>query len=264
MTASIRRIEPKFVERVWGRSDLSPLFGQQDRKIGEVWFPLDESFPLLVKFLFTDERLSVQVHPNDEYAMAQEKSRGKTEMWHVLSAASDASIALGFRQSLRPGELRSAVADGSVEKLLHWIPVSAGDTYFVPAGVVHALGAGVVLCEIQQNSDVTYRLYDYGRPRELHIEKALAVADLNPYDGVRPMPVRCDQFTTELLRVHGSQVSELAQEHLLIPVAGRGSFNGQPFAAGEAWHVPAGEGAIAIESATPTTVLRARAGSAET
>src|SRR4051794_14915737 len=112
--SGIHRVDPVFVERVWGREDLSPLYGPQIRKIGEVWFPLGQDFPLLVKFIFTSERLSIQVHPNDEFAELHEGSRGKTEMWHILSSEPGATIALGMKQPMEPNQLRAAIDDGSV------------------------------------------------------------------------------------------------------------------------------------------------------
>ena len=115
-----------------------------------------------MKLLFTSERLSVQVHPDD----GEDGPRGKTEMWHILEAEPGAAIALGFREPITRERLREATRTGEIERLLNWMPVKAGETYFTPAHTVHAIGAGIVLCEIQQNSDVTYRLWDYGRPRE--------------------------------------------------------------------------------------------------
>lgn len=258
-----QRIEPRFVERVWGRTDLSPLFGPQDKRIGEVWFPVPGDFPLLVKFIFTSERLSVQVHPRDEYARIHENSRGKTEMWHILSAEPDARIALGFTRPIDVETLRAAIQDGSVIDLLNWMPAKAGDTVFTPAGTVHAIGAGIVMCEIQQNSDVTYRLFDYGRPRELHLEKGLDVAETGSYDGRRDLPVVCEQFVTDSLSVNGRSTSELPYDHLLIAVSGRGTLAGSPFEAGQVWLVPAGTGAIEIRSDEPARLLRTRCGSAE-
>ena len=257
-----KRIEPEFVERVWGRTDLSPLFGPQEKRIGEVWFPLPGDFPLLVKFIFTSERLSVQVHPRDEYARIHENSRGKTEMWHILSAEPDSTIAVGFRQPVDTATLRSAIADGSIVDLLNWIPAKTGETVFTPAGTVHAIGAGIALCEIQQNSDVTYRLYDYGRPRALHLEKGLEVLDPVPYEGRCPLPVACEYFFTEKLDVAEPQSSELDQEYLLIPIAGTGLLAGQKFEAGQVWNVPAGTGAIAVEPHGAAQILRTRTGSA--
>ncbi len=133
--------------------------------------------PLLVKFLFTSDNLSVQVHPNDEYAAKHhEGSRGKTEMWHILRAEPGAKIAFGVRVPVTKEELRTAAESGAIVDLLNWIPVRPGETYFIPAGTVHAIGGGLVICEVQQLSDVTYRLYDYkrvdkdGKERELHLD----------------------------------------------------------------------------------------------
>lgn len=184
-------IPPRFVERVWGSADLSPWFAGDGRKIGEVWFEGEE---LLIKFLFTEENLSVQVHPPEEYARRVENSAGKTEMWHVLRAAPGARIALGFREEISADRLRAAAEDGSILELLGWREVSAGETYFVPAGTVHALGAGLAVAEIQQRSGVTYRLYDYGRGRELHLERALEVAARGPWQA---RPAVCEYFAAE-------------------------------------------------------------------
>lgn len=257
-----RRVEPVFVERVWGRTDLAPLFGPQERRIGEVWFPLGDKYPLLVKFIFTDERLSVQVHPDDDYARRHENSRGKTEMWHVLDARPGATIALGFREPISDGDLRKAIADGSVVDRLEWVPVSAGDTLFAPAGVVHAIGAGISLCEIQENSDVTYRLFDYGRPRELHLERGLEVASKEPYEGHRKFPVVCEHFTTELAEHSGSAEFDIADEHLMIAIRGTGSIGGRPFRVGDVWQIPADAGKVRIDSESGATFLRTRCGTA--
>jgi mannose-6-phosphate isomerase len=256
MSRQPTRIEPRFVERVWGRTDLSPLWGRQERRIGEVWFPLPGDFPLLVKFIFTDERLSVQVHPDDAFAREHENSRGKTEMWHILAAKPGATIALGFREPLDKQRLRESIADGSVEHLLNWVPVKTGDTLFAGAGTVHAIGGGICLCEIQQNSDVTYRLYDYGRPRELHVEKGIAVSQTVPADGRREFPVRCEHFETEMLAFDGVAESRVAGEHLLIVVEGTGTMENQPFAAGQVWHIPAGAEPIGLEAKGTARILR--------
>ena len=170
------------------------------------------AFPLLVKFLFTADKLSVQVHPSDEYAWKKEGCPGKTEMWHVLKAEPNARLAVGFREDLACGPqpnretLREAVSTGAIEGMLNWIEVQAGDTFFVPAGTVHAIGPGLVLCEIQQNSDLTYRLYDYqrlgtdGRPRPLHVEKALDVLRWRTAGGrTIPLDLRPNGTSTGLL-----------------------------------------------------------------
>lgn len=157
------------------------MFGETSgRKIGELWFDGPADAPLLVKYLFTSDRLSVQVHPNDEQARAR-GLRGKSECWYVVEAEPGASIGLGLKRKVTADGLHAAALDGSIVELLDWRPVTAGDFLAVPAGTIHAIGGGITLVEIQQNSDVTYRLYDYGRPRELHLDDALAVANRGPY-----------------------------------------------------------------------------------
>jgi mannose-6-phosphate isomerase len=132
-------------------------------------------FPLLVKMLFPNEKLSVQVHPNDVQAQAMGQARGKTECWYVLEAEPGATVALGLKAGVTAEDVRFGVANGSMESLLEWVPVAEGEMIFVDAGTVHAIGPGVVLLETQQTCDVTFRLYDYGRPRELHLDQGLAV-----------------------------------------------------------------------------------------
>lgn len=249
----IRRLEPEFVERVWGSTDLSPYYGQQERRIGEVWFRGSDDDPLLVKFIFTEEKLSVQVHPGDAQAQARGHARGKSEMWHILDAKPGAWIALGFREPVDEKLLRESIAAGTLETLLNRIEVHAGDTFYTPAGTVHAIGAGIRLCEIQQNSDVTYRLYDYGRPRELHVEEALAVLD-PAAQGKAAMPVRCEHFTTEALEWHANAELQTDCESLLVVLEGSGYLAGQPFHAGEVWSV--GPGAVRVETTKPLRVLR--------
>src|SRR5438445_8667265 len=174
------RLEPSLREKVWGKTCLAPFFADREKPVGEAWYLAGEELPLLVKLIFTAERLSVQVHPAD----GEDGPRGKTEMWHILEAEPGATIALGFREPITRERLWEATRTGEVEHLLNWIPVKPGETYFTKAHTVHAIGAGIVLCEIQQNSDVTYRLWDYGRPRELHAEKAVPISDLGVHPGV--------------------------------------------------------------------------------
>ena len=167
------------VEKPWGRTELPAVFGSTGgRRIGEIWFEPVQSaeLPLLTKYIFTSEKLSVQVHPNDEQARERGLSQGKNECWYILDAQEDAVLGLGLRAALSPDALRSAAADGSIEDLIDWKPVAAGDFIYVPAGTIHAIGAGISLLEFQQNADVTYRLYDYGRPRALHLEDGVAVS----------------------------------------------------------------------------------------
>jgi len=193
------RLKPWFSERVWGRRDLRPWYAETgtNELVGEAWLTgpqcvvetgefegrtlssleseMGGEFPLLVKLLFPNEKLSVQVHPDDAQAKAAGETRGKTECWYVLEAEPGASVALGLKDGVDAAKVKAAVADGTMEDLMQWVPVSVGDMLFVDAGTVHAIGPGVVLLETQQTSDVTYRLYDYGRPRELHLEQGLKV-----------------------------------------------------------------------------------------
>lgn len=182
------KLLPRIVEKPWGRTDLPPSFGGPSASpVGEVWFehPDGRDLPLLVKYIFTSEKLSVQVHPNDDEARERGLPRGKNECWYILDAEPGATLGLGLRSEVSADELRVAAMNGSIEQLLDWRPVTPGDFFYVPAGTIHAIGAGITLLEVQQNSDVTYRLYDYGRPRELHLEDGIAVAKRGPYSNFR-------------------------------------------------------------------------------
>ena len=162
--------------------------------LADVGGELGAEFPLLVKILFPEEKLSVQVHPDDAQARAMGEARGKTECWYVLEAAPGAAVALGLKDGMGAKELAASVAEGTMEALMQQVPVSVGDMLFVDAGTVHAIGPGVVLLETQQTSDVTYRLYDYGRPRELHLAKGLKVMRLKTAAG-KIAPRKMDGFT---------------------------------------------------------------------
>jgi mannose-6-phosphate isomerase len=172
------------VEKPWGRDVLpAPFAAPEGCRIGEIWFEPPEGLPdLLVKYIFTSEKLSVQVHPSDAQTLAGGMGRqGKEECWLIIDAQPGATLGIGFREHLTEDEMRAAALDGSIEDLMVWHPVSPGDFFYIPANTVHAIGAGVSLIEVQQNSDITYRLFDYGRPRELHLEEGMAVAKGEPY-----------------------------------------------------------------------------------
>ena len=237
-----RRVAGRPFEKIWGSTQLEPWFLNADRKIGEVWFA-EEEWPVLIKFLFTTENLSVQVHPGDEYARVHHNSRGKTEMWHILRAEPGAKIALGLNRPATADELRKASLDGGIMEMLSWIPVNPGDTWFVPAGAIHAIGAGIALCEVQQNSDVTYRLYDYGRPRELHLERGVEVSDL-AFQAEKIPPkerlVESPYFTVSSIRLSGSLglTAPVAKKNLLIATQGEGTIAGERFRLGEVWELP--------------------------
>jgi mannose-6-phosphate isomerase len=171
----------KVVPKPWGRAPLPPPFtAPSAERIGEIWFePPPALADLLVKHIFTSEALSVQVHPGDADAPG---GRGKEECWLVLAAEPGATLGIGFREPVSREAMRKAATDGSIEQLLAWHPVAPGDFFYIPAGTVHAIGIGVHIVEVQQNCDITYRLYDYGRPRELHLDSGIAVASGEPYD----------------------------------------------------------------------------------
>lgn len=179
------RLATKIVEKPWGMDALPPRFNVPvGKRIGEVWFEPPPQMPdVLVKYIFTSEKLSVQVHPSNEQAAALgERESGKEECWLVIDAEPGATLGIGFTEEVDTETVRRAALDGTIEQMMQWHPVRPGDFFYIPAGTVHAIGAGVSLIEIQQNSDITYRLYDYGRPRELHLEKGLQVAKCEPYE----------------------------------------------------------------------------------
>ncbi|HLJ14896.1 MAG TPA: class I mannose-6-phosphate isomerase [Bryobacteraceae bacterium] len=252
MAAAPVRLTPSFREKIWGTTRLSPWFPDSREKTGEVWFLGEREFPVLIKFIFTSERLSVQVHPDDDYARRHEASRGKSEMWHILRAEPGAKIAAGFRRHLSRPHLREASLSGEIDQLLAWREVKPGETYFTPSGTVHAIGGGIVLCEIQQNSDITYRLYDYGRPRELHLDKGVEVSDLGPHPGPQQphgdLLVISDYFITSSLRLDGGRsIAAGNRLHFLVVLEGSGTIAGEPFRLGEVWHVPPGAGEVRLE-----------------
>ena len=191
--------------------DQGMLFGDYLQKLGKEALGTKgaafENFPILIKFIDAKGNLSIQVHPNNEYAMRVEKEYGKTEMWYVLEAEPDASLVYGFRHTMTPERLRQSLAEGTLEADLQSVPVSKNDAFLIPAGTVHAIGAGILLAEIQQSSNLTYRLYDYnrtdanGNKRPLHIEKAVATVDYQQ----KPLPEQNrtveqkDGYTEEVL-----------------------------------------------------------------
>ena len=232
---ALEKLTPRLFPKVWGC---------------EVWFEGTTPLPVLIKFITTFDKLSVQVHPDDKYARKHHKSSGKTEMWHILSASTGARIAAGFREPLSRPRLRAAAISGDIEKMLEWHPAKAGDTFFIPAGTVHAIGGGMVLCEIQQYSDITYRLYDYGRPRELHLDHAVAVSKRAPHEA-RPKPgngmlVSCPYFTTVRRRIKGR--ARLAPEVRFVVIThGKGTIAGESVHEGEVWQVQQGNSRMRVE-----------------
>ena len=245
MTATRLRAVP--VERVWGRTDIPEGFPRlgADVPVGEIWFEPPADAALLVKYLFTAERLSIQVHPDDAAARARGFPRGKDEAWYILDAEPEARIGIGLTHEVSREALRAAALDGSIEGLLDWRPVTPGDIFYSPAGTIHAIGGGIALIEIQQNLDLTYRLYDYDRPRELHLDEGIAVARPGPWS---PPPTSAaagpgrdilaagDAFTVERWTAPGA----IAGPATVIPLAAEGSIDGEALVAGAAWDVDGG------------------------
>jgi mannose-6-phosphate isomerase len=314
------RLEPIFSARPWGSLSLAPLFAEKSnlaeplgeawmtgsecrfssgpfagRKLGEAWPEMPEewagtradpsaAFPLLVKFIFSEEKLSVQVHPDDAYASKHEQAaggRGKTEMWYTLRARPGAEVLVGLKPDVTRESFKRAIADGSAEDCLEHVPLTSGEAIFVPAGTAHTIGPGLVLCEIQQHSDLTYRVYDYnrrdanGQPRALHIEKALDVMRFGKQRGGKIEATRiqeagiektyfasCRYFETVRWQFPATAQMESSPGHfeLLIILEGGGTirWSGQHAAYGPAqvWMIPAALGALEIVPGAPTTVLR--------
>jgi mannose-6-phosphate isomerase len=208
---AIENASPRVVRKPWGVSDLHPwsdIDGFGDR-IGELWFQrADRDAPtpaLLLKLLFTNEPLSIQVHPDDAFARSIGLPNGKTEAWYILSASPDAQVAVGLKRRITRHEVRGSIRDGSIADLVQWRPVSKGDTIFVPAGTIHAIGGGIVLAEIQQHSDATFRMFDYGRQRELNEDHAVAASDPGPAQ--MQSSSQCHTHDRELL---------IASQHLVL------------------------------------------------
>ncbi len=241
------KLDRRYVEKPWGRTQLPAIFdAPPGQRIGEIWFTGDGQQPLLVKYLFTSERLSIQVHPDDQQARARGLAQGKSECWYILDAEPGATLGLGLRRAVSAAELRSAALDGSIEQLIDWRPVRAGDFFMVPPGTIHAIGGGISLLEFQQNSDVTYRLYDYGRPRELHLDDALSVARAEPYPDSLAQHLSSDEQRTlvdgpRFILVHAMTDTLVDRQRWVIPLEGAVTSNGERAACGDCLLVAAGE-----------------------
>jgi mannose-6-phosphate isomerase len=314
------RIEPVFHPRIWGAGSLAPFFPEKTNlpePIGEAWLtgvdcciangpfvgktlgqawremPAEwrgtrlastTQFPLLVKFIFPNDKLSIQVHPDDAYAAAHEQAaggRGKTEMWHAVSAEANSRVLIGVVRKANEESFRRALETQTLEKLfVHW-RVQPGDSFFVPAGTPHTIGPGMILCEVQQYSDLTYRVYDYGRvdshgmPRELHIQKALDVIQFGGPTGGKVSQIRlqtkglqrsllaaCQYFAAERWKHFGTLETQSDAGHfdLLVVLAGAGDFNWErgraKYQTGHCWLVPAGLGQFVLRAHEPTKLLR--------
>ena len=227
-------------------------------------------FPTLTKFIDARESLSVQVHPSDEYALLNEGQYGKTEMWYVVEADEGAGLYMGLNRPASTDEFAAAVADGTVEKLLSFKEVKAGDVFFIPSGTIHAIGAGVVIFEIQQNSTLTYRLYDYmrrdkdGNLRELHVEKAMRVSELDVY---KPAPRvenspeiigKCEYFETAKYKLNFTNMTfNVGSDSFLSVtcVGGVGTIDGEKIAKGDSFFIPANSGEIIVSGGEELEII---------
>ncbi|WP_297238736.1 type I phosphomannose isomerase catalytic subunit [uncultured Faecalicoccus sp.] len=231
-----------------------------------------EFFPMLIKFIDSKQPLSIQVHPDNEYALRVEKEYGKTEMWYILDCEEGATLYFGVNQSITKEEFRKRIEDNTILEVLKEVPVHKGDVFFIKAGTIHAIGAGITLCEIQQNSNSTYRVYDFGRvgkdgkPRELHIDKAIDVSNLDPIDSdFKPagQPVvdetaetvllgTCDYFTSFETTLKGTTVIDVDDESFgtLVLVEGKAVLenNGETLDLdkGETAFIEAGSGKVTV------------------
>ena len=230
-----------------------------------------ESFPVLIKLIDAKDPLSIQVHPSDEYALRVEGEYGKTEMWVIVDCEPGAFLYFGVNRPVSKEEFRQRIEDNTVLEVLNKVEVHPGDVFFIQAGTIHAIGAGILICEIQQNSNCTYRVYDYdrrgadGRPRELHIEKALDVCRLEPSDtasrlgevkalagGTVQQLGACKYFSTEKLIVEEALTLEVGEDSFVSLLATEGSGwvegpeNKLAFRAGDSLLVPAGAGRVRV------------------
>ena len=244
MTAT--RLATKYVEKPWGRHSLPGFFPEGGgRQIGEVWFdgPDGQHPPILVKYIFTSERLSIQVHPNDAQGQDRGLPGGKSECWLILDAEPDARLGMGTLRPLSGEQLRETSLDGEIETLMDWKPVKPGDFMYCASDTIHAIGGGLTVIEVQQNSETTYRLYDYGSDRELHLKDGIEVADPTPYVPVAP-PIEVETGRTIMVEgpkfvlerwKGGDHVVNLPEGTTgwVIPITGSGDVAGVAFKAGE-------------------------------
>lgn len=254
------KLSKHLVEKPWGRTDIPAVFGDLgERQIGEIWYeaPDGTHMPILVKWLFTSEKLSIQVHPSDSEARAKGLPSGKEECWYVVRAEPGAVLGIGTKKTLDAQELHAASLDGSIEGLMDWKPVKAGDFYYIPAGTVHAIGAGITLVEVQQYADITYRLYDYGRPRELHLDDGVAVSKAAPYTDARsghasPGDRLVDGPYFDLWLVEGAeQLATLPaqRDRWVIPLSGAVHLGSDIAAIGDCLFAPSGTQILGGENA---------------
>lgn len=284
------KLIPALKDYVWGGNRLKTLYGREGGdKVAESWevsvHPDGPSgiagggtlaeylaarpeaaggeggLPVLIKYIDAAQNLSVQVHPDDAFARREEGDNGKTEMWYVIGAEEGAGIYCGFRKDTDKDAFLAKVQDGSVQELLNFIPVKAGDCFLIEAGTVHAIGAGCLICEVQQSSNVTYRVYDYGRlvngkPRQLHLDKAMRVINFSAFrdrtGSGKKEPAgegcalrhltQCRYFRCRELTLGGTFAEQNDGSFTAIDfLSGEGEINGERFRAGDSFFIPCGE-----------------------
>lgn len=221
-----------------------------------------ERFPMIIKLIDAKNNLSVQVHPSDEYALKNENSYGKTEMWYVVEAEEGAGLYVGFNRDVTEAEFRALIAENRLQEVLNFIPVKPGEWFFIEAGTVHAIGKGVVIAEVQQNSNLTYRLYDYGRvgadgkPRELHVEKGVKVSKLTAY--VPDKRTSCEYFSCESIALSGSRTFTADKTSFVALVIMDGSLSvaGREYQKGDTVFVPAGYGEFTLTGEAKFVLVR--------
>ncbi len=231
--------------------DLNALFNEHRELIGKNAEKF-ERFPMMIKLIDAKNNLSVQVHPSDSYALNHENSYGKTEMWYVVEAEEGAGLYIGFDRDVSEAEFRTLIAENRLQEVLHFLPVKAGEWFFIEAGTVHAIGKGVVIAEVQQNSNLTYRLYDYGRvgadgkPRELHVEKGIKVSKLTAYTPDKR--TSCEYFSCESIDLKGEKSFVAGEDSFVafVIMDGALSVEGERYVKGDTVFVPAGYGAFTL------------------
>ena len=242
-----------------GRSIYSLIEEYGTELIGSNGMLDDGRFPLLLKFIDAAQPLSVQVHPDNEWALRREHDLGKTEAWYIISAEPESSLIVGTRPGTTQDDFKQALNKGNVETVLNKVSVSSGDVIFIPAGTLHAIGAGIVLFEIQQNSDVTYRAFDWnrkdvsGNSRELHIDNVLAVTDFNAVSQIFPQNniqhneycvtrIACDVFVLDEVRIiHDTEITVSRENFMVLTIlSGTGTIGESVYAAGTTIMIPAG------------------------
>jgi mannose-6-phosphate isomerase len=314
------RIEPTFSPRLWGSRSLAPLYPEKTnlaeplgeawltgvdckvasgplsgKTLGEAWSAMPQEwrgtrlgsckeFPILVKFMFPQEKLSIQVHPDDAYAAAHEQAaggKGKTEMWHAISSEPGARLLLGLKAGTDKQKFLDAMKENRLEDVFQSHGVSAGDTFFVTPGTPHTIGPGMILCEVQEYSDLTYRIYDYGRvdgngkPRALHIEKALEVLKFAAAPPAKVVPLHlpgervhktllaaCSYFATERWEFRATVQTESRHDcfELFVILNGTGHIHwqGAPLAyqRGQCWFIPAALDKFSLQPEQSTSAIR--------